>query len=175
MTKSKFNISGLISIFVLAFLWLGAGFVLVALLHDKFFKNPFLKPTNLPNVEQAIILALFILIEVFLAWVISRLWFIVYVDTIHRTIKLVRFVGRNTVYQFQELDGIVVVSGYGGRNGTYSSIYLIKDKRAIENISGLYFENIDQITDALSDVRKLDTKLDSGTLTRRALVRKVVL
>ena len=175
MVKAKFSSSGILSLVISLFLVVGLCFLVYALLSAAIGNGHIFNKVKIVPFD-AIIVSLILCFFVFiLLYVFQRFVFFITVNTDEQTITFRNVLTTKTYhYQFSDFDGFFdtfVVS----KSGAYKNLYLISDNRAEKVISVFYFENIDEVQEALSPLKYFGLQKESGKISRRALLNKPLL
>ncbi len=96
----------------------------------------------------------FLTLSVLQLWVTFKL---VTIDTLQKTITFVQgLTGRKTVYNFNDLDGYISLLKNPARGKPFSVIYLIKEGKRVQEISGYIYSNVDELEEGLSTLKNLN-------------------
>ena len=158
VTKSELN-GFLVGFYVV---WMVAGVSICGLsLGDKFAKE-----------ERPVLLMsglIPILITALKLW--GNAWKVL-IDRVARTITFRNLVSnKEVVYSFDELDGFVQVYVPQMDGEKTKVVYLVKDRKFLEKLSGSFYSNLDELEDALASLKFLGVQKLS--LTKRiAIFRK---
>ena len=158
VTKSKFN--GFLVVFYVV--WMVASVSICGLsLGGKFAKEE--RPVLLMS---GLVLILFTGLQV---W--SKAWKVL-IDRDARTITFRNLVSnKEVVYSFDELDGFVQVYVPQKNGEKIKVVYLVKDRKFLEKLSGSFYSNLDELEDALASLKFLG--VEKLSLAKRiAIFRK---
>lgn len=175
MVESKFKTSGIISIVFSLFICLVI-ICMIFILAARVIPGKLI-PTKggVTSYQGVISLAVFgFLLFVFL-YSLIRYALIIKIDQQARTISFRNIITfQEKTYDFNEFDSFLDTFA-NSKSGQYKNIYLIKDRKAAKVISGLYFENIDQLQAALSPIKYLGFQENSSIIARKALFNKPII
>lgn len=175
MVQSTFKSSGIFSIVFSVFaglVMLLVMYILAFLLtHDKYPHNARAMPPAMGIVFLLFFgFLFFVLINSF-----RRYAFLIKIDPDNKSISFRNiFTFQTKVYDFSEFDGYFDTL-INSKGGTYTSIYLIKDKKAEKIITGMYYENIYELKAGLDSIKYLGFQENSSVIARKALFNKPVI
>lgn len=172
MVKSRFKIWGIVAIVMTVLLFIGTVFFIYALASVVFFGGHVFKRGTLPPFGAVV----FILFCVLMLLVIVRAWikyfFIIKIDAITETISFKNIFTQHIFhYNFHDFDGYLDIFATT-KNGNYKVLYLVRDKKALQTITGYYYANMDEMQEALSSMTYFGLQENWRPIARRALFNK---
>ena len=123
---------------------------------------------------------IFILVFAFLLFAISNSWthyaFNIKIDNDEKTISFQNVITRQTkLYNFNDFDSYFDTYPVTAKGGSYKVLYLLKDKKAEKIITGFYYQNIDELQDAISYIKYLGFQKDFSIIARKALLNRPII
>jgi len=142
MVKSKFSVSGF---WFLTIMTAYSVFNLLSVLLEFFFDVTFLKPLTLTNGQSDNLLFQIISFSVLSVLFVPIIYFNAVAITIDNFNKIILFKNiftkKERLYSFTELDGFVDTYYKDGFQAKFDIIYLVKNEKRVEKISGYYYSN----------------------------------
>ena len=175
MVESKFKTSGILSIIFSLFICL----VIIGMLY--ILATYVIPGKGIPTrrgttpVQGVFFLAVFGFLLFVFIYSLIRYAFIIKIDPEARTISFRNIITfQEKIYDFNAFDSYLDTFAHS-KAGQYKNIYLIKDRKAAKIITGMYYENMDQLQAALSSIKYLGFQENSSTIARKALFSKPVI
>jgi hypothetical protein len=131
-----------------------------------FFSDPLEKDRGICSGVIITLLSL----NIFQLWVTLKS---IKINTIDRTIIFSHlFTGRITTYNFSDIDGYVDVIEQPAQGRPFRILYLVKEERFVQKISGFIYSNLNEIEDGLKATKYLGRKEYSYRKDLKALFGK---
>src|SRR5258708_1429300 len=175
MVESRFKTSGIFSIVFNLFLCL----VILVMIYILAFQ---VIPGKYPQTKRGLTPAMgvvFLLFFGFLLFVIIysllRYAFLIKIDPEARTISFRNIITfQDKTYDFDEFESYLDTFA-NSKSGQYKNIYLIRGGKAEKIITGMYYENIDELQAALNSLKYLGFHENSSAIARKALFNKPII
>ena len=175
MTTSKFKAYGTFALILSGLLFAGICFFIYTLISVFFFGGHILPKGTLPPFGAILFILVFsfFLIAMFNSW--THYAFNIKIDNDDKTIFFQNIITRQIrLYDFADFDSYFDTYPVTGKGGSYKVLYLIKDKKAEKIITGFYYENIDELQEAISSIKYLGFQKDFSSIARKALFNKLI-
>jgi hypothetical protein len=175
MVESKFKTSGILSIIFSLFMCLVI-IGMICILAIRVIPGT-LTPTarGLTPDQGVISLVIFGFLLFVFIYTLIRYSVIIKINPEARTISFRNIITfQEKTYDFNEFDCFLDTFA-NSKSGQYKNIYLIKDRKAAKIISGLYFENIDELQAALSPIKYLGFQENASGIARKTLFNKPII
>jgi hypothetical protein len=156
-------------------LFIGIVFLIYALASVVFFGGHVFKRGTLPPFGAIIFILFFVLMLLIIVRAWTNYFIIIKIDTITKTISFKNIFTRQTFhYNFHDVDGYLDIFA-STKNGNYKVLYLVRDKKAVQTITGYYYANIDEMQGALSSMTYFGLQQNWRPIARRALFNKPIM
>ena len=176
MTISKLKAYGTFALILSELLFVGICFFIYILISVFFLGGHIIPRGTLPPFGAIIFILFFttLLVAVFNSW--THYAFNIKTDNDERTIIFQNIITRQTsLYNFNDFDSYLDTYTVTAKGGFYKVLYLLKDKKAEKIITGFYYQNIDELHDAISFIKYLGFQKDFSSIARKALLNKPII
>lgn len=176
MITSKFKPYGAFALILSVLLFGVICFFIYCLISVVFLGGHIFPTGTLPSYGAIIFITgfTFLLVFIFNSW--RRYAFNIEIDKNKRTILFQNIITRQTrLYNFTDFDSYLDTYPMTTKGGCYKVLYLIKNKRAEKIITGFYYENIDELQEAISSIKYLGFKQDFSRFMRRAIFNRPII
>ncbi len=175
MIKAEFKKSTIARVIMkICALLLMIGLTIVLTSSIFFGSKIIIQKSNYPfAVMVAFIVVFYIIIIWTIKWLIDRLY-VITINEIDKTLYFKNLITRQfQVYDFNHFDSYIDVF-YSTSAGRYKEIYLLKNNKAERVICGLYYDNIDQIMNALNPIKYDGLQKNSSTIQMQVLLNRSI-
>jgi hypothetical protein len=176
MTTSKFKAYGIFALILSGLLFAAICFFIYTLISVVFLSGQIIPRGTLPPFGAIIFILFFtfLLVAVFNSW--THYAFNIKINNDDKTIFFQNIITRQTkLYNLTDFDSYFDTYPVTGKGGSYKVLYLIKDKKAEKIITGFYYENIDELQEAISSIKYLGFQKDFSSIARKALFNKPII
>jgi uncharacterized protein YpmB len=176
MMTSKFKAYGTFALILSGLLFAGICFFIYTLISVFFLGGHIIPRGTLPPIGAIIFIIVFtfLLIAIFNSWI--HYAFNIEIDNDEKTIFFQNIITRQTrLYNFTDFDSYLDTYPVTGKGGSYKVLYLLKDKKAKKIITGFYYENIDELQEAISSIKYLGFQKNFSSIARKALFNRPII
>ena len=179
MTTSKFNTYGIVRLTLSVVLFAAIIFFIYVFFSVVFLEGHIIPRGTLPPFGAIIFICFFTFVLCYIVYSWTLYSFNIEIDETGKTICFKNIITRKKkLYNFSDFDGyldtFVDINVYREGRRQHKVIYLVKDNRIEKIITGFYYENMDELLEALSPLNYYGFEKDFSKLARKALLKKKV-